>query len=227
MSLLRRSGCVQASVVRAGSCGLRSALCRSPAETYRLHHNIKASECRVIDNPESKLSPQANTAGELRAGGGGKAGGAMGWQRSRSSPGAGETRWVYDAGAVRGPRSAPAGRHGAGRFVCKVAVRGLRSALVGRPNTSAAMKRSAVCGPRSALAGCRGASRSACRVAVRGLRSALAGRSAQRACGAGKAFGCAHVLFGVRFRCSDFAVCDADALSPHLLGPFAEKRPQI
>ena len=72
----------------------------------------------------------------------------MGWQRSRSSPGAGETRWVYDAGAVCGPRSAPAGRHGAGRFVCQVAVRGLRSALVGRPNTSAEMKRSAVCGLR-------------------------------------------------------------------------------
>ena len=206
MSLLRRSGCVQASVVRAGSCGLRSALCRSPAETYRLHHNIKASECRVIDNPESKLSPQANTAGE-QAGCGGRA-----------------ARW---AGNAAGRRPAPAGRHGAGRFVCQVAVRGLRSALVGRPNTSAAMKRSAVCGLRSALAGCRGAGRSACRVAVRGLRSALAGRSAQRACGAGKAFGCARVLFGVRFRRSDFAVCDADASSPHLLGPFAEKRPQI
>ena len=228
MSLLRRSGCVQASVVRAGSCGLRSALCRSPAETYRLHHNIKASECRVIDNPESKLSPQANTAGE-QAGCGGRAARWAGNAAGRRPAPAGR----HGAGrsacrvAVRGLRSAPAGRHGAGRFVCQVAVRGLRSALVGRPNTSAAMKRSAVCGLRSALAGCRGAGRSACRVAVRGLRSALAGRSAQRACGAGKAFGCARVLFGVRFRRSDFAVCDADASSPHLLGPFAEKRPQI
>ena len=56
---------------------------------------------------------------------------------------------------------------------------------------------------------------------------APAGRSAQRACSAGKASGCARVLFGVRFRRSDFAVCDADASPSHLLGPFAEKRPQI
>lgn len=85
----------------------------------------------------------------------------MGWQCSRSLLGAGEARWACDAGAVRGRRSAPAGR------------------------------------------------------------------SAQRACGAGKASGCARVLFGVRFRRSDFAVCDADASPSHLLGPFAEKRPQI
>jgi len=42
---------------------------RSPAETYRLHHNIKGSEYRVIGKPESKLSPQANAAGEQRVSG--------------------------------------------------------------------------------------------------------------------------------------------------------------
>lgn len=101
----------------------------------------------------------------------------MGWQRSRSLPGAGEARWACDAGAVRGRRSAPAGRHRAGRSACRVAARGLRPALAGRSSTDAATKRSA----------------------VRGLRSALAGRSAQRACSAGKALRCARVSFGVRF----------------------------
>lgn len=60
---------------RLGSCGLRSVLCRSPYETYRLHHNIKASEYRVIGKPESKLSPQANAAGEQAVGAGGRASG--------------------------------------------------------------------------------------------------------------------------------------------------------
>ena len=66
---------------------MRSALCRSPDETYRLHHNIKASEYRVIGKPESKLSPQANTAGE-QVGCGGRA-----------------ARW---AGNAAGRRPAPA-----------------------------------------------------------------------------------------------------------------------
>lgn len=60
---------------RLGSCGLRSVLCRSPYETYRLHHNIKAPEYRVIGKPESKLSPQANAAGEQAVGAGGWASG--------------------------------------------------------------------------------------------------------------------------------------------------------
>lgn len=60
---------------RLGSCGLRSVLCRSPYETYRLHHNIKAPEYRVIGKPESKLSPQANAASEQAVGGGGRASG--------------------------------------------------------------------------------------------------------------------------------------------------------
>ena len=47
------------------------------------------------------------------------------------------------AGAVRGRRSAPAGRHRAGRSACRVAARGLRPALAGRSSTNAAMKRSA------------------------------------------------------------------------------------
>lgn len=94
-STIGRPSVRRASAGRAGSyghqqvssCGLRSALCRSPDETYRLHHNIKASEYRVIGKPESKLSPQANAAGE-QAGCGGRA-----------------ARW---AGNAAGRRPAPA-----------------------------------------------------------------------------------------------------------------------
>ena len=101
----------------------------------------------------------------------------MGWQRSRSSPGAGEARWACDAGAVRGLRSVPVGRHGAGRSACRVAVRGLGPALAGRSSTNTAMRRSA----------------------GRGLRSVPVGCSAQRACGAGKALRCARASFGIHF----------------------------
>jgi len=74
---MERSFPYRAPRVRAGRvCSVaRRSWRRSPAETYRLHHNIKASEYRVIGKPESKLSPQANAAGEW-AGCGGKAGGA-------------------------------------------------------------------------------------------------------------------------------------------------------
>lgn len=58
---------MRASIVQPCSFGLWSVLRRSPDETNRLHHNIKASEHPVIGKPESKLSPRANTAGE-RAG---------------------------------------------------------------------------------------------------------------------------------------------------------------
>lgn len=55
--------------------------------------------------------------------------GAMGWQRSRSSP-------------------------GAGRSACQVASRGLRPALAGRSSTNTAMRRSAGRGLRSVPVGC-------------------------------------------------------------------------
>ena len=111
----------------------------------------------------------------------------MGWQRSRSSPGAGGSACQV---ASRGLRPAlagysstnaamrrSAGRHGAGRSACQVASRGLRPALAGYSNTNAAMRRSA--GP--------------------GLRSVPVGCPAQRACGAGKALRCARVSFGIHF----------------------------
>ena len=131
-------------------------------------HLLKLTACTIISKPQntgllvnqkaSYRRKQTQQTSRRAAGGrrigvgwasGGQAGGlrgqsgAMGWQRSRSSPGAGEARWACDAGAVRGLRSVPVGRHGAGRSACRVAVRGLGPALAGRSSTNAAMKRSA------------------------------------------------------------------------------------
>ena len=103
MPLLRRSGCVQASVVRAGSCGLRSALRRSPYETYRLHHNIKASEYRVIGKPESKLSPQANAASEPLVSGAVGNGGRRGAIVGDDGPGCAVAGWRGGSGWQTSP----------------------------------------------------------------------------------------------------------------------------
>ena len=51
--------------------------------------------------------------------------------------------------------------------------------------------------------------------------------AARRISGAGKVSRCARVSSGAHFRRSEFVVCDVGAAPPHLLGPFAEKGPQI
>ena len=179
---------------RMNSCGLRTALCRSPDETYRLHHNIKASEYQVIGKPESKLSPQANAAGE-QAGCGGRA-----------------ARW---AGNAAGRRPAPAKLGGPAMPVRRVGRR--CGANAGRRRIAAGL---AQLPTASAV---RRPSRWIWRVcdvgAVRGL--SLGGPAVP------EKLSDALALHNVHFRRSDFVVCDADASSPRLLGPFAENGPQI
>ena len=204
---LARAGCGRAVVlVRAGSCGLRAALHRSPDETYRLHHNIKASEHRVIGKPESKLSPQANTAGERVDGRGGAArcgGPAMRHARGRTAARRDELamRRARRAGDAAGRRPAPARLGGSARpGRCTVCVRRRWDARFGglaarvRPWDAPVFHSESI-------------------------------------------FGAPISSFAMLMPCLPifWALCGANepdampskCLAPHLLGPFAEKRPRI